>query len=210
MYTDNWYTGIKLCSEFFENYGWTVVGTISTTDKKSRADLDIPFLKLSNGARLGVERGWYREAVIKMTTRRGKSYYIQCTTWRNKKQVCFLSSNKAGASHGRIVKRHTKKKAGRDTLAAPRVQNDYAIHFSAVNRSDRDSADNSTTIKTVCYYLHIFCWVFDRVLHTMYVVIVTLIAVNIGQPEWNKYSNKNQGRHDFQIDLAIALINYAI
>ena len=35
-------------------------------------------------------------------------------------------------------------------------------------------------------------------------------TVNIRQPEWNKYSNKNQGRHNFQIDLAIALINYAI
>ena len=89
LYTDNWYTGIKLCKEFFERYGWTVVGTVTPTDKNSRADEDIPFLKLSKGARDGLERGWFREAVIKMKTKTGKTYYIQCTIWRGKKQVCF-------------------------------------------------------------------------------------------------------------------------
>ena len=50
---------VKLAKHMYENYGWTIVGTISATDKKSREDEDIPFLKLSNGARLGVERGWF-------------------------------------------------------------------------------------------------------------------------------------------------------
>ena len=59
------------------------------TDKKSRADEDIHFLKLSNGARNGVKRGWFREAVIKLKAKSGKHYYIQYTTWRDKKQVFF-------------------------------------------------------------------------------------------------------------------------
>ena len=28
--------------------------------------------------------------------------------------------------------------------------------------------------------------------------------------EWNRYRDKNFGRHDFQIDLGLALVNYAI
>jgi len=41
----------------FESYGWTIVSTIVSTDKKPREDEDVPFLKLSNGAKLGVKRG---------------------------------------------------------------------------------------------------------------------------------------------------------
>ena len=84
LYTENYYTSVKLEKLMFEKYGWTIVGTISPTDKKSREDEDIPFLKLSNGVRLGVKRGWFREAVLKLKTRTGKSYYLQGTTWRDK------------------------------------------------------------------------------------------------------------------------------
>ena len=96
LYTDNYYTSVKLAKHMFNEYGWTIVGTISPTDKKSRADEDIPFLKLSNGAQNGVKRGWFREAVIKLKTKSGKHYYMQCTNWRDKKQICFLSSNDVG------------------------------------------------------------------------------------------------------------------
>ena len=56
----------------FEKYGWTIVGTILPTDKKSCEDEDIPFLKISNGAQMGVKRGWFREAVLKLKTTTGK------------------------------------------------------------------------------------------------------------------------------------------
>ena len=59
LYTDNYYTSVKLAKLMFEKYGWTIVGTILHTDKKYREDEDISFLKLSNGARLGVKRGWF-------------------------------------------------------------------------------------------------------------------------------------------------------
>ena len=61
------------------------VGTITHTDKKSHQDLDVPFLKMSNGAVHSVKRGWSQEAVIEMKTKTGKKYYIQCTTWRDEK-----------------------------------------------------------------------------------------------------------------------------
>jgi hypothetical protein len=40
--------------------------------------------------------------------------------------------------------------------------------------------------------------------------VVFLAEQGIGKPEWKKYRDKNQGRHDFQIDLGISLLNYGI
>ena len=57
----------------------------------------------------GLQRVWYREAAIKLKTKTGKAYYIQCTTWRDKKQVCFLSLNEVGYTEGLTVKRYCKK-----------------------------------------------------------------------------------------------------
>lgn len=90
LFTDNYYTSIKLAKHLFEKYGWTFCGTITPTDKKSRSSHDVPFLKLSRSARDSVPRGWFREAVLELKTNRGKRFCIQCTTWKDKKQVKFL------------------------------------------------------------------------------------------------------------------------
>ena len=50
LYTDNWYTLIKLARTLFERYNWLFVGTSIPTDKKVREAYDIPFHKLSNQA----------------------------------------------------------------------------------------------------------------------------------------------------------------
>ena len=78
-----------------------------------------------------------------------------------------------------------------------------------MDRDDQDSAEYSTTIKTLCYYLQIFGWILDRVVHTIFVVVVALESVDVEKPEWKKYANKNYGCHDFQIELAMDHINYA-
>jgi hypothetical protein len=78
LYTDNYYTSMKLAKHLFEKYRWTMVGTIVPTDKKTHEDHDIPFLKLSNGARNGLERGWFHEACLKLHAGR-TPYYVQCT-----------------------------------------------------------------------------------------------------------------------------------
>ena len=71
LYTDNYYTSVKLAKHLFEKYRWTMVGTIVPTDKKTCEDHDIPFLKLSNGARNGLERGWFCEACVKLSADSG-------------------------------------------------------------------------------------------------------------------------------------------
>ena len=45
---------MALANHMFNKYGWKIVVTIVPMDKKSRADYDISFLKLSNGARSGL------------------------------------------------------------------------------------------------------------------------------------------------------------
>jgi len=210
LYTDNYYTSVKLVKHMFEQYGWTIVETIVPTDKKSREDDDIPFLKLSNGAGNGVKQGWYREAVLKVKTKHGKHYCIQCTTWCDKKQVCFLNTNQVGFSNSLSLKRHVKGKREREEIAGPRAKRDYITFFNAVDRKDWDSADWSTTILTNRYYIRILCWVLDRVVHTLFVVVVYCSKSKIEKPSWNKYCDKNMGRPDFQIDLGIDMLNYSI
>eukprot|EP00956_Cyclotella_meneghiniana_P022924 scaffold43919_cov42-Cyclotella_meneghiniana.AAC.1 len=187
LYTDNYYTSVKLARYFFEEFGWTITGTYAPTDKKSRSDEDFPFLRLSRGARDSVKRGWFREAVLELRTPTGKKYYIQATTWRDKKQVCFLSSNEIGFSDGMSVKRHTKKRAKRDTIEAPRAQQDYSQFFNAVDRNDRDSSDYSTTIRTNRYYLRIFCWALDRIIHALYVIVVKRSSTDRLGGDWPEY-----------------------
>ncbi len=109
VYSDNYYTSIRMAKHLYEKYSWSLVGTIVPTDKKQRADEDVPFVKLSNGARNKLPRGWFREAYIKLTTPPPrKTHYIQCTTWRDKKQVMFLSNNRIGATDGLTVKRRIR------------------------------------------------------------------------------------------------------
>ncbi len=61
---DNFYTTANLAWHMFERYGWTLVGTVVPTDKKTRVDNDNLFCKLSNGAKNEVKHGWFREAVL--------------------------------------------------------------------------------------------------------------------------------------------------
>lgn len=185
LVTDNFYTTVALAKHMFSKYRWTIVGTITPTEKKARTDEDIPFLKLSNGALKDVERGWYREAVLPLMDG-AKRYYTQCTTWRDKKQVCFLSNNVVGYSEGMTVHRAKKGAKEKEVIAAPQAQQDYVKYFNAVDRNDRDSADYSTSIRTSRYYLRIYNWVLDRVVHTMYVVVCFLADNDIGNPEWKK------------------------
>ncbi len=95
-------------------------------------------------------------------------------------------------------------------MNAPQSQKDYAANFNAVDRNDRDSADYTTSISTHHWYLRLFFWVSDHVVHVVYVVVCYLYKDSVGAKEWKKYTNRHYGRGDFQVDLGIALLNHAI
>jgi hypothetical protein len=108
------------------------------------------------------------------------------------------------------VQRRVGGKRTRNTTVAPQAQADYVANYNAVDRNDQDSADYLTTIRTNRYYLRIFCWALDRVIHAVYVVVCFLIKSDIGQKQWKRYLDHHSGRHDFQIDLALSVMNYGI
>ncbi len=106
LYTDNYYTSMSLVKHLYNKYRWTCVGAIVPTEKKEQGSHDLPFHKLSNGARNMIERGWYHEAAIKLRAENSThDYYLQHTTWKDKKQVMFLSSNEVGRSVEFTVKK---------------------------------------------------------------------------------------------------------
>ena len=96
------------------------------------------------------------EVYIKMTCCRPKTNTIQCTTWRDKKQVIFLSSNKVGASHGLTVKRRVRGKQEQLTIPEPHAHAKYVESMNGVDRNDHDSADYLTSIWTNHYYCSSF------------------------------------------------------
>jgi hypothetical protein len=105
------------------------------------------FLKLYNGAHNGLERGWFHEACLKLHAGR-MQYYLLCTTWKDKKQVSFFSTNKVGRSEGMSVQRLIRGKWTPDTISAPQAQADYIANYNSVDRNDQDSKDYSMTIHT--------------------------------------------------------------
>ena len=124
--------------------------------------------------------------------------------------MCFLNTNKVGFINGLSVKRHGKGQIEREEIAGPRAQKYDVTFFNEVDRNDQDSADWSTTIRTNHYYLQLLCWVLDRVVHSLFEVVVYCSKSKIGKPSWKKYYNKNTERPDFQIDLGIDMLNYGI
>ncbi len=83
-------------------------------------------------------------------------------------------------------------------------------YFNVVDHNDQDSADYLTPIRTNRYYLCIFCWILDWVNHVLYVVVCYLANSGIRESKWGRYLKKELGRHDFQINLGMALLNRAI
>ncbi len=136
-----------------------------------------------------------------------KDESTQATTWRDKKQVLFLHTAKVGRSNSIDTKRHVKRKQEQITIQSMQSQQEYVQNYGGVNRNGRDSAEYSTTIQTHCWYLCIFFWLFDCIIHMLYMIILYSLS---NESSWKKYSCKNYGRARFQMNLGLQLIKYAI
>ncbi len=91
-------------------------------------------------------------------------------------------------------------------LNAPQLQQDYAANFNAIDQNNCDSADYSTSVRTMQWYMHLFCWILYCVIHVVYVVICNMYNGGIGRNDWKRLARRNGGRGDFQVALGIALI----
>ena len=71
--------------------------------------------------------------------------------------------------------------------------------MNGVDRKDRDTADWTVSLGTKRYYLRIFFWVFNAIIHCCYIC-----ACQLPQFAAHRYGGDG-GRHKFQNDLATAL-----
>ena len=108
------------------------------------------------------------------------------------------------------VKINSRKKKKQENIAGPRAQRDHVTYFNTVGKNDHDSSFSQAATQTIRYYLRIFFWERDRVVHTLFVAVCYPTKSGISKSDWKKYLNRNSDRHDFQIDLIISLINFAI
>jgi hypothetical protein len=93
-------------------------------------------------------------------------------------------------------------------IASHAVVTDYSYHMNGVDHKDQDTVDWTVSLKSNRFYLRIFYWLFNGVLHTMYSVI-KVVASNKSHP-WRKYLSKHLEGYKFQMDLAIDLISWGI
>jgi hypothetical protein len=213
LYTDNYYTSIEVMKHIWAKFRMLYVGVIRLTDKKSRTADDFPFHLLSKGAQRKIEKGWSRRATRKYTFNRNDipSFTAQATTWKDKKQIGVLHNHLVEPTGSFNVLRYNKATHKSEPVPAPRILHDYAHHMGGIDHVDRDSADYSVSLKSERFYLRIFYWILNAVIHCNY-VIVTLVSKDSGPKhnEWKHYRNIHNGRFKYQIDLSQQLIEYGI
>ena len=210
LYTDNFYTSLKVMNHIFTSFGMLLVGTYALTKKKSRSADDFPFAKLSNGALKKVKRGWTRTARRKITKKNQTTpmYTVQATVWKDKKLVGFLHNHLVEDTSDHTVQRWSPRKKRKKSIPSHEVTTDYSYHMNGVDHKDRDTADWTVSLKSNRFYMRIFYWLFDGVLHAMY-TIIKVVGSDKAHP-WHKYLNKHLGRYKFQMDLANDLISRGI
>ena len=206
LYCDNWYTSQALMLHLWLVYKMLMVGTMRLTTKKSRTGADFPFAKLSNRALRFMKKGDYRRAV-KNVTHNGKLEFVsQALVWKDRKLVGFLSNHLVEHVDelSATVLRWDRDVRKRVAIEAHPITNDYGLHMGGVDHMDRDLSNWGSSMRTARYYMRIFFWCFDSIVHCIHCIVA-----HYGHVEghrWAKYTKKNDGRYKFQMDLAQTLI----
>ena len=81
--------------------------------------------------------------------------------------------------------------------------------MNGVDKPDRNGHDNSVTIRKNRWYLQIWFWEIEQVIHYVYIV-VCYVANVVPKDDWNKYTSKHYKRKILQLDLGIGFIEYVI
>ena len=131
------------------------------------------------------------------------------TTWKDRKKVTFVHNHMIGSMDGETALIHVKGKKNRAEIDCTPVANDYAVNMNGVDKSDRDGNYNSATIITNRWYLQIWFWKIERVVHCVFVFVCYVINLGL-RDDRKKYTSKHDGRKRFQLDLGIGLMEYGI
>jgi len=128
------------------------------------------------------------------------------------KEVAFLHNYKVEpiADHDSSVLHWSSCHQCNITIDAPKIVAEYSAHMGGVDSKDQDTADNSTSLWTTWYYLPIFFWILDSIIHAMYVIAKDYAENSHNDFGWNQYCSKNGGQKKIQIDLAVQLIDFGI
>ena len=171
LYYDNWYTTTRMSKYLYEIYHWLFVGTMVANKSKDRNENNVPFRNLSPCALKKINRGWTRKETLRVIGNNNEKYHIQCTTWKDKKQVKFVHTNLVNNEGDTTVKRYIKGRMQIIDLNAPSIQPDYAKYFNAVDVNDHDSSEYSISIRTNRWYLRVLFWLVDRVVFSCYLIV---------------------------------------
>ena len=144
-----------------------------------------------------------------------KNAHLQSFTYLPARLGPPSSRRDVAASAGLTVLHHIKHQVGRIALAGVRTHAEYVLYYNTYNvidRNDHGSADYSVTFRTNRFYLCIYCRGLDMVVHCLFQIVCYCATDGIGPKEWKVYPDKHEdeGRHEFQIDLAIDIMNYAL
>ena len=189
-------------------YSMLLVGTYRLTKKKSRTADDFPFHKISNSALKKVKRGYKRQATQQIMKDSRHIFTVQATSWKDRKQVGFLHNNLVQPTKDYFVKRHVKNTSEKQEISSHEIVSDYSKYMGGVDHKDRDTADKTVSLKSNRWYLRIFYWLIDGLLHAAYRIICSVASGN--DHKWHKYLSKNGGRYKFQMDLGKSLISYGL
>ncbi|CAJ1954086.1 unnamed protein product [Cylindrotheca closterium] len=222
LYTDNWYTSLDVMQFVYEQFGMLLVGTISLTAKKSRTADDYPFHKYKNTLLRRIPRGWTRLAyqTVRKTAKTAATtakaaagkvlYLVQATLWKDKKMVGFLHNHLVQSEQDHQVKRWDKESRTKKEIPAHPIVTDYNKYMGGVDAKDRDTADWSVSLKSNHWYYRIFYWIFDSVIHAMWVLVKTrlerMTKEDLNRSKWKSFANKDTGRFEFQMTLGILLM----
>jgi hypothetical protein len=160
-------------------------------------------------ARMKVAADTNRQLNTSDKNRQRSLYTVQATVWKDKKLVGFLHNHLVADTEGHTVERWSPTKKRRKSISSHEVTTDYSYHMNGVDHKDRDTADWTVSLKSNRFYLRIFYWLFDGVLHAMYTIIKSVSCDDEAHP-WHKYRSKHLGRYKFQMDLATDLISKGI
>ena len=133
---------------------------------------------------------------------------VQATIWKDRKIVGYLHSHHVVPDPEKVntVKRFSPRLKKKREIPSPLVGIDYSKHMNGVDRADRDTADYTVSLRSARYYLRIFYWLLDGVVHSMFIVTGMLLRDQNDDHPWQKYRKHHDARYKFQYDLGKSLI----